>query len=295
MIDAHVHLWDPARRAYPWMRGAAREPLRRRFTAQDLRPAAGAAGVGAAVLVQTVADPVETQEFLATAQGSGGLLAAVVGWVDLTADVAAQVEELRGGPGGALLAGVRHQVEDEPGTGWLLREDVRRGTRTAAGLGLVHDLLVRADQLGDVPAVLDENPQGRFVLDHAAKPPLGDDAALGEWSRLVARAARRENLVCKVSGLFTLLPPGRGPEALRPVVEHLLEVFGPRRLLAGSDWPVSTLAGGYERVQGWTRELLAGLSDAERERVLGGTAREVYGLPRRSAGGVRARAAAVRP
>ncbi|WP_337062879.1 amidohydrolase family protein [Kineococcus sp. G2] len=278
LVDAHHHLWDPARRRYPWMQRPGLEPLHRPFGPADLAREAAAAGVSSTVLVQTVAETAETREFLAAAEGSGGLVAAVVGWVDLRgAAVTDELAALRAAPGGGLLRGVRHQVEDEPDPDWLRRADVRRGAAAVAAAGLVQDLLVRLDQLPAATDLARELPEAVFVLDHAAKPPL-NPVALAVWRERTADLARCANVVCKVSGLFTLLPPGGGDELLAPVVQHLLEVFGPRRLLLGTDWPVSTLAGGYGDVVRRTSALVRDLSEAERSAVLGAAARPVYGL-----------------
>src|SRR5881394_4269064 len=98
-IDAHHHLWDPARAAYPWMTDEL-AAIRRRFGPEDLKPLISAAGMDATVLVQTRSSLKETEEFLGTAEAAG-FIAGVVGWVDLTApDVADQLAVLRAGPGG---------------------------------------------------------------------------------------------------------------------------------------------------------------------------------------------------
>ena len=125
-VDAHHHLWDPARRAYPWM-DERLAPFQRRFGPEDLDAATGPHGIGQTVVVQTVASVEETKEFLAVA-GAGGRVAGVVGWVDLTvADVADAVAALRAAPGGEALVGIRHQVHDEPDPAWLLRGEVLPG------------------------------------------------------------------------------------------------------------------------------------------------------------------------
>jgi L-fuconolactonase len=113
-IDAHHHLWDPSKRDYPWMSGARFDPIRRRYDLAD--PAAETAGIGvsATVLVQTVSATAESEEFLAAA-ASGGLIAGVIGWVDLTApSVEDELACLADARGGERLVGIRHQVEDEP-------------------------------------------------------------------------------------------------------------------------------------------------------------------------------------
>jgi L-fuconolactonase len=173
IIDAHQHLWDPARRRYPFLEQPALAPIRRPYTVDDLRAVTDGRVTGT-VLVQTVGGRGETEEFLATAATSDGLIRGVVGWVDLTAaDVADQLGELRAGPGGERLVGIRHQVQDEPGEGYLAREDVRRGIRAVGAAGLAYDLLVLTPQLDEARDVARALPEVRFVLDHLAKPPRG--------------------------------------------------------------------------------------------------------------------------
>jgi L-fuconolactonase len=278
VLDAHHHLWDPRTRAYPWMRRPGREPLIRPYHLTDLREMTRAAGIDGTVLVQTVSEEAETREFLVTAAGSDGLVVGVVGWVDLCApDVGDRLSSLRSAPGGELLVGVRHQVEDEPGVEWLARTEVRRGVAAVAEAGLVYDLLVRPDQLSAATALADALPQARFVLDHGAKPPIGRGAWHG-WAQAVTELARRDNVTCKLSGLFTEVPAEGAFDDVVPSAEHLLDRFGPQRLMFGSDWPVSTLAAPYADVVGRTRDLLHGLSAKERADVLAGTAVRTYGL-----------------
>jgi L-fuconolactonase len=273
MIDAHHHLWDPARRAYPWMAGAALDPIRRPYTVDDLRAVTKAAGVHATVLVQTVSSEAETEEFLATAAAEP-LIAGVVGWVDLTApSVADRLSAFRG-----PLIGIRHQVEAEPDDDWLLRPPVVAGLGAVASAGLAYDLLVRVGQLPAAASLAARLPQLRLVLDHAAKPAI----AAGEWEPWasgIAALAAHENVVCKLSGLVTEADwSGWEVGHLRRYVDHVLEVFGPSRVLFGSDWPVCELAASYELVLDVAVALTGGLSDAERLAVFEHNARRVYGL-----------------
>jgi len=278
MIDAHHHLWDPSRREYPWMTGAAMDPIRRPYTVDDLRAVTKAAGVHATVLVQTVSSEEETAEFLATAAAEP-VIAGVVGWVDLTApDVADRLAALDG-----PLAGVRHQVENEPDDDWLLRPEVVAGLSAVAAADLAFDLLIRPSQLPAATEVALRLPQLRLVLDHAGKPPI----AAGEWEPWasgVAALAVRENVVCKLSGLVTEADwTGWEVGHLRRYVDHVLDVFGPARVLFGSDWPVCELAASYEVVLDAAVALTGSLSDAERLAVFEHNARTAYKL---DAGGV---------
>ncbi|MFF8726525.1 amidohydrolase family protein [Streptomyces sp. NPDC015171] len=277
-VDAHHHVWDLDVRDQDWIQGPGLRPLRRNFTLADLEPEARAAGVDRTVLVQTVTAAQETPEFLALAAGHD-LIAGVVGWTDLTRPgVAEELARLRALPGGSRLKGIRHQVQSEPDPEWLLRTDVRRGLAAVADAGLVYDLVVLPHQLPACAAAAAALPQLTFVLDHLGKPPIaaGEHAS---WAADLRAFAALPNTAGKLSGLVTEAgPAARTPAGLRPYVDTALDAFGPARLMAGSDWPVCTLAMTYAEVHALTREMTAGLGEAERTAVFEGTATRVYGL-----------------
>ena len=276
IIDAHQHFIDPARTDYPWLTPDL-AVIDRRFAPEDLAPELAAAGVDRTILVQTLSSPAETGEFLATAAATP-FIAGVVGWVDLTeAGAAASIERLRAGPGGDRLVGIRHQVHDEPDPAWLLRPDVRRGLAAVAAAGLAYDLLVRVREMPAALTVARERPDLRVVIDHLAKPPIrsGD---LRDWAAQLRPFGELEHVWCKLSGLATEADSDWRVADLAPAVEVALEVFGPSRLMFGSDWPVCLLASTYGEVAATARALTAGLSDTERDAVFGGAAERAYRL-----------------
>jgi L-fuconolactonase len=262
IVDAHQHFWDPARADYPWMTDAV-APLRRSFAPGDLEPLLRANGVSGTILVQARAALDETRDLLALAAATPFVLG-VVGWVDLTGDVPAQLRALDG-----ALVGVRHQVHDEPDAAWLLRDDVQRGLAAVAAAGLVYDLLVRTRELPAALATAARHPDLSFVLDHAGKAPR-DRADSVRWAEGIAALADLPNVTCKLSGLLTEAdPPGTAARALQR--------FGAERCLFGSDWPVCLLAGSYEDTLGLVRSVVP---PGDHDAVLGGTALRVYNLDR---------------
>ena len=279
IIDAHHHLWDPAVREYGWLAGDVLAPIRRAYRPGDLRAKAAESGVDGTVLVQTVSDVDETVDFLAMADANRDLILGVVGWVDLTdPTVADTLAALRDKPGGDRLVGIRHQAQDEDDPAWLARPDVLRGLAAVAAAGLAYDLLVLPHQLDAAITAVTEVPQGRYVLDHAAKPPI----ASGErepWASRIRELAARPNLACKLSGLVTEADWTQWTvEDVRPYAETVLTEFGPNRVLFGTDWPVCELASSYPGVTELARDLCADLSEADRAAVFGGNAREWYRL-----------------
>jgi L-fuconolactonase len=258
IVDSHHHLW---RGPLPWMTDDM-VALRRPFGYEDFR--AAALGVTASVAVQADATEEETRWLLGTP------VDAVVGWVDLTApDVADRLAALAD----ARLVGIRHPVQSEPDAEWLLRPVVMHGLRAVAAAGLRYDLLLVPRHLPAATRLARELPELPLVLDHGAKPPI---AAGGwePWSSDLAALAACEHVHCKLSGLVT---EAGGQDIIR-YAERLLEVFGPGRLMFGSDWPVCTLAASYAEVLALAQSAIAALSAAEQYEVLAGTARRFYGL-----------------
>ncbi len=280
VIDAHHHVWDPAVRAQPWLDSADElAPLRRPFAVTDLTPLAAAAGVTATVVVQTVAEPAETPELLALAR-TGSLVAAVVGWADLTRPgIGDAIAELRAAPGGEFLAGLRHPLLSEPDPGWLARPDVRRGLRALAAAGLTFDLVLQPGQLAAAVQAAAALPELIFVLDHLGNVDVTAGIAPDEtWAASFGALAALPNTVCKLSGILGEAPA----DQLRPYADLALAAFGPQRLMFGSDWPVCTLRAGYRDVVARAVALTASLSPAEQAAILAGTARAVYQPLRRA-------------
>jgi L-fuconolactonase len=275
IVDAHHHLWDPAARAYPWMTGAELAPLRRPFGVSDLRAVAVPAGVGATVVVQAVGSEEETRWLLRCAESSDGLIAGVVGWTDVSrpgvGDRIAALSDAR-------LVGLRHQVHDEPDPSWLLRADVVAGLSAAAAARLTYDLLIRPRELPAAVALARRLPELRLVVDHGAKPEIAH-GGWEPWSSGLAELAACENVWCKLSGLVTEARLGGWREdQIERYIDRMLGLFGTRRLLFGSDWPVCTLAASYQEVLELARAAVGGLSASERDAVFTANALEFYGL-----------------
>lgn len=278
ITDAHHHLWR-LDRGYRWLDAPPLTPIRRDFAVADLRAALAAAGVARTVLVEAGREAAaEVGEFLAAAAATPEI-AGVVGWADLTApDLAEVLAGHQSGRDGRWLVGVRSQVQGEPDPEYLCRPEVHAGLATVAAAGLAFDLVVRAEQLPGAAAAAAAVPQCRLVLDHLGKPAI---AAGGyeQWRALVAPLARHPNAVAKLSGLVTEAGwTSWTVDDLRPYVYTALELFGPDRLMFGSDWPVCLLAASYDRVVDALAEALGPLSPAELDAIWSGTATRTYRL-----------------
>lgn len=278
IVDAHHHLWDPAVGDYPWMTGDY-AALRRRYDVHDLEPHLAANDVSATIVVQARADLAETVELLESCTRTP-VIVGVVGWVDLTSgDAGAQIDGLRRGVGGRHLVGMRHGAADEADPSWLLRDDVDFGLRALAVRGLTFDLEITPRELAAANTLVRRHPQLRFVVDHGAKPPIAEGWSQ-DWADGISMLAQRPNVWCKLSGLVTEASwTTWTPADLQPYVDHLIDAFGPGRLIFGSDWPVCELAASYDRVLAAARHALVALTSDERRDIFCTNALHVYQPP----------------
>jgi L-fuconolactonase len=272
-VDAHHHLWQYTPEEYGWIDDAM-QVLRRDFLSADIEREARAAGVDATVAVQA-RQTVEETAWLLQLAAQSKWIRGVVGWLPIASDdFPAALEHFDAGP---LLKGLRHVVQAEP-DGFLDGAEFNRGIAALGGTGLVYDILIFARQLEEATRFVDRHPQQVFVLDHIAKPAIAE-GEIAQWSRDIRELARRDNVVCKLSGMVTEADWTQwSPQLLQPYFETVLEAFGPARLMVGSDWPVLTVACSYTRWWQTIAEWIAPLSANERTQIESGTAIRTYRL-----------------
>jgi L-fuconolactonase len=289
-LDAHVHLWNRATDPQPWIDPATMARIDRDFGVGDLDRMLASTGVEAAVVVHAGHSRAETARLLAL---ESPRIAGVVGWIDLTADVPAQLDQLNQldqldqldqpgaagprapGPAGNRLVGIRHLAHVDPDPEWAARPEVGAGLDRLAERDLGFDLVLRAAQLPLATSVVSARPRTRFVLDHLGGIAETDDEA--GWASDLRRLAERPNVCAKISGLARLAGPEAG-DTLRRLVDIALEAFGPERLMYGSDWPLAELGAGAPAWRAAVTGLIGSLSAAEQASIMAGTAAGFYRL-----------------
>ena len=270
-IDAHQHFWSIARGDYGWLTPQS-GVLWRDFGPADIAPLLQAAGIDRTILVQAAPTEAETQYLLGIAENAP-CVAGVVGWTDFAApDAPARIAELACNP---LLVGLRPMVQDIAEDGWLARADLAPAFEAMIARQLVFDALVLPRHLKPLLTVLERHPKLSVVIDHAAKPHIAAQS-FDPWREDMRKVAAYGRVACKVSGLVTEAAADWTPRDLEPVIAHLLDIFGPDRLIFGSDWPVVTLRSSYAHWLATSEGLLAGLTDPQRQSVYGGNAARLY-------------------
>jgi L-fuconolactonase len=272
-IDAHQHFWNYSTTEYGWIDDAM-SLIRRDFLPSELAKEINDVGIDGVVSVQARQKLEETRWLLAMA-AQNDFIRGVVGWIPLPdPNVQGVLESLAAEP---KLRAVRHQAQSEP-DGYLLRKDFNSGVSVLRELGIAYDLLIYEHQLPEAILFVDQHPQQVFVLDHLAKPRVRDQL-LDPWRKNLRDLARRENVFCKISGLVTEADFTAWSVAqLRPYFETALEVFGPARLMFGTDWPVCLVACSYRQWYDVVGQLSGSLSPEEKANLFGGTATRAYRL-----------------
>jgi L-fuconolactonase len=286
-IDTHQHYWRYQRGDFPWISDAM-PVLQQDCLPADCAPALHAAGVDGVVAVQARCSWDETDFLLQIAQQHPTVLG-VVGWADLRdTQLSERLAQWSAHP---AFKGLRHILQDEPdAAAWVADAAVQRGLHRVQQRGLVYDVLVFDHQLDAAQALCARHTAHWLVLDHVGKPALRhwaqDSEAAARWRTRLAAVAALPHVMCKLSGLVTETDwadrhgvSPRDAQAIWDCFDHALAVFGPQRLMYGSDWPVCQLAARYDTVHGlaatWAQQAL---SISEQAAFWSGNALRCYGL-----------------
>jgi L-fuconolactonase len=275
IIDAHHHLWERGRFRYRWL--GQLPALDRDFILRDYEEAIRGTGVTKSVHVQAEVDPLygvqETRWVLSMAEGP---LAGVVGWAPIEQEGLDKFLETLGSH--PKLKGIRRLIQSEADPRFCARPEFVAGVRKLAPLNLSFDLCLYHPQLAAAIELVRQVPEVNFVLDHVGKPAI-KDGVQEPWKTQLRELARLPNVWCKVSGMVTEADWRAWKAAdLRPYLDHVIDCFGFGRLMFGSDWPVCTLAAGFQQWLEVVQEAVRGASETEQRQLFRDTAAAFYRL-----------------
>lgn len=272
-IDSHQHFWRYSPEEFGWIDDSV-AVMRRDFLPSDLRPLLDETGFDGCVAVQAPQTLEETRFLLDLAEANPWIMG-VVGWIDLLSeDLEGQLAEFEGRK---ALKGLRHIVQGEPAK-FLFNWHFRKNIAKLSKLGLTYDLLIYHHQMVDAMDFVWSFPNLKIVLDHIAKPEIRH-ADFQPWARNMKKLSKFDNLYVKLSGMsFEADWATWDDQTIKPYIDHTIDCFEPSRCMIGSDWPVCLPAGSYAQTMAATEANFGGLSETDRDRILGGTAAEFYGL-----------------
>jgi len=294
IVDAHHHLWDLSGGAYPWlgverrpeMVFGATAPLVRDYLLDDYLADTAGQDVVKSVHVEAGYDPArgweETRWLQSVADRHGYPQGIVAGAPLRDPDLRAILARHRAHPN---LRGVRAIASwhDDPRFRFVDRADLmddpawRRGLAILRDHGLSLDLMVNGGQLGDVGRLAAAYPDLTIIVNHAGSPVDRDAAGLTKWRAGLAQIAAEPNVAIKLSDLAAY-DHDWTVESYRPIVQSILDAFGPARCMFGSDFPVAGLHGSFARHFDAFREIVSELPPATQRGLFHDNATRLYRL-----------------
>lgn len=278
IVDAHVHLLDPARLGYAWTRNAP--GLRPKASPADLIAAAAPVEIERFVFVEVDVDEGQyldeaawVSELAAADPRLGGAVACLP--LERGEAIRKDLEKLA-----ALktVRGVRRLIQNQPDPDFCIRPDFIAGLKLLAPHDLSFDICIFHHHLPNAIRMVEQCPEIRFVLDHIGKPAI-KAGELDPWRADLRKLAALPNVHCKISGVSTEADHRNWTRSgITPYVEHALESFGFNRVMFGSDWHVLELAGTYPDWVHIVDEITHGCSPEERRKLFRDNAIAFYRL-----------------
>jgi L-fuconolactonase len=283
IIDTHQHLWDLNRFRLPWVREGT--ILGRSYLLDDYHAAAAGTGIEKTVYMEVDVEPSQQRaeaDFVLDCcrRPETKMVAGVVSGRPASDDFKGYVTAFRGSPHIKGVRQVLHVATTPPG--YCLDPTFIGGIRLLGEQRLSFDLCMRPAELADAGKLIDQCPDTQFILDHCGNTPVhakhGDVPDRTQWKRDLEQLARRKNLMCKVSGMVNTAKKGWTPDDLSPIVNHVLDAFGPDRVMFGGDWPVCLLGGTLAEWVSALKSVVASRPDEQQRKLFHDNAARVYGI-----------------
>jgi len=274
-IDAHQHYWVIDRGDYGWITPSI-PTLYRDFLPIDLVPHLNTHQLNGTIVVQAAPTIEETEFILELANKTDSILG-VVGWLNL--DDPGYQEQLERFFEHPKFVGFRLMIQDMPDPYAIVEPHIVRALQYCAEKDIPVDLLVVSHQLDAVLKLLELVPNLRGVIDHIAKPDI-KRGVMEPWSGQMRKISNYPQIYCKLSGMVTEADHELWKVSdFTSYIQHILELFGPSRIMFGSDWPVCLLAAEYDEIVDIVNQALPpAWGEPERAQLFGLNAQSFYKL-----------------
>ena len=276
LIDTHQHLIYRDISNYSWTKDIP--PLAENsFTIQDYKNLTADLGVGGTIFMESGVDDPDYQKetsfvhslFKDPENSLIGLIVSIRPEKDdnFSKDLEETIEM-----GAAGYRRILHVESDDMSKSDIFRKNVRK----MGDSGKTFDLCFLEKQLPVAIELAKACDNTTLILNHCGVPNIAGDT-FKSWSRDIKTISELPNVICKLSGLMAYCAPGTSNlDTIRPYTDHVLECFGAKRIVWGSDWPVVNLGKGLPEWITVTREILSKLSEDEANAIANGTAKTVY-------------------
>jgi len=274
VVDAHVHVWEPASQTFPWQPiGKLRPDLS--WTAQQQVTAMQQASIDQGIIVQTSWYGYDNRYGLDCLHRHPGRFA-FVGMVDpAREDVEAEMERLAA----QGVGGLRIPALMRPDIAWYGTSQADRMWRKSGEIGWALCLLVRLEQAIEAVSAIERFPQVKVVIDHIAHPELETPMG-GPLFQELLRMARFPNIYIKVSAFPAISKSPYPHQDVLELVQRVFDAYGPKRLMWGTDHAMTQRICHFPMKQALelVDKALKDESSEDRAWVTGGTAARLWNL-----------------
>ena len=280
LVDTHQHLWDLSKFRLPWLKEV--ESLAKSHVMSDYLEATAGLNIKRSVYMEVdVAEDQQGDEIAYISElcekKEGPLVAAVVSGRPASDEFPKYLQRHRDNP---YVRGIRQVLHvDSTPPGFCVSRQFIRGIRKLGEIGWSFDLCMRSSDLADASRLVDACPDTRFVLDHCGNPSV-IEPNLDPWKKDLSKLAERDNVIAKISGIIASGAGGKwSVENMAPIVNHVIDSFGPDRIVFGGDWPVCTLAATFREWVVALGEIVADRPAETRQKLFHDNAVKFYRLP----------------
>ncbi len=281
VVDTHVHFWDVELMNYEWLKNAP--AINQSFHPNDYAHDTGPANIQKIVFVECgVATDEQTAQkevaWVTQLSAEDPRIQGIVAHANMEKgeEIRPHLEWLTQQP---LVKGVRRLLQSEPDDNYCLQKDFLEGIKLLNEYGFSFDICIKYHQLPAAIKMVEKCPDVQFIMDHIAKPDI-KNSHQEPWKENIKALAQLPNVVCKISGVVTEADHENWqPDDIRPYIEHVIDCFGPERIMYGGDWPVVRLASTYQRWFDVMQEITKDFSHLDKSRFFQENADIIYRLP----------------
>ena len=276
LIDTHLHLIYCEKASYSWT-NEINEIANLDFTIEDHKKLTKSKGIGGSIFMETGVDDSSYKDEIrfvnSLKEDSENKIIGIISSIRPESNNEFDTwlaETLEMGVVGYRR--ILHVMPDETSKSKIFRDNVKK----IGNAGKPFDMCFLSKQLSIGLDLAKSCEKTQFVLNHCGVPNIAEEE-IDTWKIDIKLLSEVPNIVCKLSGLMAYCSPRTSSyDTIEPYVNYVLECFGPKRIVWGSDWPVVNLGKGLPEWITVTREILSKLSEDEADAIANGTAKRVY-------------------
>ena len=276
LLDTHLHLIYRKKASYSWTNEIA-EIANIDFTIEDHKKLIKTDGIGGSIFMETGVDDSSYKDEIrfinSLKDNSENNIIGIISTIrpETNKEFDAWLEEtIEMGVVGYRR--ILHVMPDETSESKIFRDNINK----IGNAGKPFDMCFLSKQLSIALKLAKSCEKTQFVLNHCGVPNIAKEE-LDTWKKNIKLLSEIPNIVCKLSGLMAYCAPGTSSyDTIEPYVDHVLECFGPKRMVWGSDWPVVNLGRGLPEWIKVTRKIFQKLTEDESKAIAYYNAQEIY-------------------